>query len=548
MNNFKEKISVVIPTFNSWDTLKECISSIQEQTLKPFEIITIDNGSTDGTSDKVSTKFPKVKLVTLSENSGVTGGRNKGIENTSNKADFILFFDHDMVADKKMLEELVETSQTELNIGIITPKIYYSDNRNRIWAAGTAINLWTGQVLFRGGEDIGQFEEAVEVQVAPAVLLVKKEVMSKLKMFDNRYFATYEDTDFCFRAKKAGYKIYYAPRAQAFHKIPSNSDKESFRLLSRAYWIGRNRILFMKDFGNNFYVFLLFLPIFIIYYFRLSLVHKRFSAWIKLIQGIFAGLIEVSLSKKYIFTGERPSLTDMQGLHLAKYNFALKYCRGKEILEIGCGSGYGSKYLAQKGVKKITAYDLDPQAINFAIKNSSHENITFAEGDVETLKLKDKYAVIISFEVIEHLKKPEKLLELARNSLKKEGVFILSTPNRRYSAYDGNKPANPYHIREFYPYEMEKILKKYFKVVELYGVVLGNREAARKEADMHKSLRWKVANYLTGKRFIRTLMNFLPEYPKRLISGEGKLSFKTEDFRIVKNKQDQASDFVAVNQ
>ena len=72
------KISVVIPTYNSWETLKECISSIQKQTLKQFEIIVVDNASSDGTSQKAKVMFPEIKLITLTTNTGVTGGRNKG--------------------------------------------------------------------------------------------------------------------------------------------------------------------------------------------------------------------------------------------------------------------------------------------------------------------------------------------------------------------------------------------------------------------------------------------------------------------------------------
>ena len=227
----KVRISVVIPTYNSWTTLKDCIASIQKQTLTSIEILVVDNGSSDNTSDKVRKKFPKVKLITLKKNSGVTGGRNKGIEYSNKNTDFILFFDHDMVADKKMIEELVKTAHLGKSIGIVTPKIYYADDKKRIWAAGTGINLWTGQVLFRGGEDIGQFQNEEEVQVAPAVLLVKKEVIEKLQGFDDRYFATYEDTDFCFRASSYGWKVFYNPKWAITHLGGASSTRE-FPILS----------------------------------------------------------------------------------------------------------------------------------------------------------------------------------------------------------------------------------------------------------------------------------------------------------------------------
>jgi GT2 family glycosyltransferase/2-polyprenyl-3-methyl-5-hydroxy-6-metoxy-1,4-benzoquinol methylase len=541
-----KKVSVVIPTYNSWNTLKDCIKSIKNQSLKPYEVIIIDNASTDNTFNNVKRFFPKIKLIRLENNTGVTGGRNRGIEEASVESEYILFFDHDMKAEAKMLEELVKVAEMNKTTGIITPKIYYSDNKKRIWSAGTGINLWTGQVLFRGGLDRGQFEQIEEVQVAPAVLLVSREVIDILKGFDGRYFATYEDTDFCFRAKQKGFKTFYAPKAQAFHDIPSDSKQEAKRLLTRAYFVGRNRILFMKDFGNNFYIFILFLPIFLIYYLKLALTYGRFTKWFDLVYGIFEGLVIVIFSKKVIFAGERPSLSDIEGLHMAKYKFASLVCKNKGVLEIGCGSGYGTKYIAESGAQKVTAYDIDSKAIDFANKNFSHSNIVFAQGDAETLILNKKYDVILSFEVIEHLNHPEKLLQTVSKSLKKGGVFILSTPNKSYSIMDGDKPSNPYHIYEYYPSELKKLLLKYFKSVDLYGVVLQNKERSKQENALHRSWKWKIINSLTNKRFIRKIVNYLPESPKRLISGESKISFQTEDFAILKNKEDMSSDFIAI--
>lgn len=300
------KVSVIIPTYNSWKTLKSCIASIQKQTLKPFEIIVIDNASPDKTKEgmqkllSTNHKSSTVKYFRLRKNLGVTGGRNKGIREASRDADYLFFFDHDMVADKNMLAELVKTAEMDNSIGIVTPKIYYwkdkrslrsGDRKKRIWSAGTGINLWTGQVFFRGGEDTGQYDKIEEVQVAPAAMLVKKEVIKKIKGFDNRYFATFEDTDFCFRAKRAGFKTYYTPKAIAYHKLSTDPKDEADRLLSRAYWVGRNRVIFMKDFGKSFAVFLLFLPIFSLYYLKMAIKHKRINDWLRFMKATFSGIL-----------------------------------------------------------------------------------------------------------------------------------------------------------------------------------------------------------------------------------------------------------------
>lgn len=285
-------ISIIIPTFNNWHMLKECIISIQKQRFKIFEIIVVDNNSTDDTSEKVKSFFPNIKLIKNKKNLGVTGGRNTGIRAASKKSDYLLLFDHDIIADKDMIFELLKVAETKDEIGIVTPKIYYWEDKKRIWSAGTGINLWTGQIIFRGGLDKGQYESIEEIEVAPAVMLVKKEVIKRVKNFDDRYFATYEDTDFCFRAREVGFKTYYAPLAIAYHKIPLDSKEEDQRLLTRLYWIGRNRILFMKDFGKNFYIFLFFLPLFILYYFMLSFRNGKLSSFLQFLKGTMVGLIK----------------------------------------------------------------------------------------------------------------------------------------------------------------------------------------------------------------------------------------------------------------
>ncbi|HSW87870.1 MAG TPA: glycosyltransferase family 2 protein, partial [Candidatus Saccharimonadales bacterium] len=265
----------------------QSITTLQQQTVKPFEIIIVNNASTDDTAIMVKKNFPQIRLINLSSNTGVTGGRNKGLE--VSKGDYVLFFDHDMDAEPDMLEEILQVAESDDSIGIVTPKIYFWDDKQIIWSAGTDINLWTGQVLFHGGKDHGQFSSDKEVAIAPAVLLVKREVLDKIGGFDDIYFATYEDTDFCFKAKKAGYITYYAAKAQAYHRIPYDDTLAMKRLLDRTYWVARNRIIFMKRFGKSFPVFLCFLPAYGLYYILLAVKFHKINAIKNYITGTFAG-------------------------------------------------------------------------------------------------------------------------------------------------------------------------------------------------------------------------------------------------------------------
>lgn len=150
----KPRVSVVIPTHNLKKELLVCVESVVNQDYSNLETIVVDNASTDGTYEAVKEKFPQVKLFRNPKNLGVTGGRNAGIKNAT--GEYVFFFDHDMVAEPNMISELVKVAQSDPKIGIVTPKIYYWEDKKKIWAAGTGINLWTGKIIFRGGKDVGQ--------------------------------------------------------------------------------------------------------------------------------------------------------------------------------------------------------------------------------------------------------------------------------------------------------------------------------------------------------------------------------------------------------
>lgn len=156
---------------------------------------------------------------------------------------------------------------------------------------------------------------------------------------------------------------------------------------------------------------------------------------------------------------------------LARYEFGLKFLKpGMRVLDLGCGTGYGDKVLASKGLN-VTGIDIDAEAISFARKNYKDENIEFKVGNILNLKDADKYFdAVISFEVIEHLKDPDKFLQNINQVLKPGGFFIMSTPNSEFTSPEGGV-ASPYHTKEFNQKELNKLLVNKFKKVEIFGQV-----------------------------------------------------------------------------
>lgn len=282
------KVSVVIPTYNLKNILLECLKSVLSQNYNNLEVIVVDNGSTDGTSEVVTRKFPKVKLIRNQKNLGVTGGANAGLREAT--GDYIWLVDHDNILEFNMLSEMVKLAESDPKIGVVVPKIYYWEDKSLIWAAGTGMNLLTGENIFRGGKDVGQYDRIEEVDIAPANFLVKKEVIEKVGLYDDVFFVSYEDADFSFRVRKAGYKIVYTPKAVCYHKIPLLDKKSAKqRWLSRAYWSARNKIIFMRKNSPFFFLFVLLYPIWFFIYTYQALRYSNFNTLLNFYKGIKDG-------------------------------------------------------------------------------------------------------------------------------------------------------------------------------------------------------------------------------------------------------------------
>lgn len=143
--------------------------------------------------------------------------------------------------------------------------------------------------------------------------------------------------------------------------------------------------------------------------------------------------------------------------HQERYKFAGIYCKDKIIADLGCGTGYGSKLIANKGAKKIYSFDIDPKVIDYAKKYYQSEKINYRALSADNTRLPNNSVdVVLCFEVIEHLEKPDKLLKEIFRILKPGGTCVLSTPNKKASFLD-----NPYHIKEFTLPELRKSLNRF---------------------------------------------------------------------------------------
>lgn len=461
------KVSVVIPTYNLKDILLECLESVFKQDYSNLEVIVVDNASVDGTSEAVREKFPNAKLVRNDKNLGVTGGGNAGVKQAT--GDYIWMVDHDNILEPNMLSEMVQLAESDPKIGIVVPKIYYWEPKDVIWAAGTAINLWTGQNISREGKDVGQYDKVEEVQVAPANFLVKREVIEKVGLYDDVYYISYEDTDFSLRVKRAGYKIIYTPKAVCYHKIPFLDKKAGTRRwLSRAYWTARNKIIFMRKHARSFPLFVLLYPLWLGGYTYQAIRYRDFDALKNFYEGMFDGFkwafLEYGKSKnrygrlysehyysehyykeRYFGLGREERKDYTRILQLLKL-------QGKDrVLEIGCGLG---DLLA----KIPSEHKVGVEISNFAVRYCRKRGLSVIKADAEEgLPFGNSaFDVVIMTAVIDYFRSPEFVLKECFRVLVPQGRLVIASPVRSFFVRD----LDPAHISEMTTAEMRNLVQE----------------------------------------------------------------------------------------
>ncbi|MCL5069287.1 MAG: glycosyltransferase family 2 protein [Actinobacteria bacterium] len=257
-----KKIAIVILNFNGEKDTIECLKSISKLSRDNYHlsVIIVDNGSdSEFVIQNSEFRINDLKIIKNSKNLGFAEGNNVGIEYAlNNGSDYVLLLNNDTIVDKNLINELLKTAELNGKNGIIVPKIYFAPgsefHKQRykkeelgkvIWYAGGIID-WKNVLGFHRGVDEvdkGQFDNVEETEFASGCcMFVKKELFKKIGMFDNKYFLYYEDGDFSERAKKAGYKIIYTPKAYLWHKNAGSAGGSGSDL--QDYYITRNRLLF----------------------------------------------------------------------------------------------------------------------------------------------------------------------------------------------------------------------------------------------------------------------------------------------------------------
>lgn len=250
------KTSVIIPNWNGKHLLKKCLTSLEKQTFKDFEVLIVDNGSTDDSIDYIRKYFPKVGILELNKNYGFARAVNEGIKNSA--GDYLVLLNNDTESDKDFLKYLVKAADEHKEAGFVACKMLQFGSRDIIDSAGDAVDVVGHSYnIGLGQKDGPEFNRAGSIFLATAGgSLFKKEVFEKAGYFDEDYFTYMEDVDLCLRAQFLGFKGWYEPHSVLYHMRKATSSKVG-RLSE--YWHFRNMTqniikdyplsLFLKDFN-----------------------------------------------------------------------------------------------------------------------------------------------------------------------------------------------------------------------------------------------------------------------------------------------------------
>lgn len=249
---------------------------------------------------------------------------------------------------------------------------------------------------------------------------------------------------------------------------------------------------------------------------------------------------------KSVLTAERP--TQLTGDVLARYRFASRRCKGKNVLDIGTGLGLGANYIAHSGAKHVLGIDYNKQTIDLISKTNTDRKVSFKHLDASDIKkIKKKFDVVIAFEILEHLSldKIEKFIKSVSSILMPGGLLLLTTPNGLKTEIIFGKPYNPYHIKEYTGGELLNLLKPYFFKVTIRGLEHKNRDYLRIQNKIRKSFLYKVIYLLGHFKAVRELAPYIPKIVREKITKENILPvYRQSDFVLNANYKNSPGLFV----
>lgn len=285
-------VSIIILNYNSKIFLNDCLNSVSEidYPINRYEIIVVDNASSDDSVSYIRQNFPDVFIVENTSNLGFSEGNNIGVKKA--KGELLFFLNTDTIVDKKCLKIMVDAMTADKSIGLINPKILCMDDKKYINCTGGIYHPW-GVALDRGfmERDVGQYNKLEEVDYGmAAALLLRKRVFEESGGFDKDFFAYAEDVNMSITSRLLGYKIIYLPSAIVYHKGSGSFGRGNPR---RVFLMTRN-ILWIMVQNYELKNLILYVPIYVLMRIFISILYLiigKTSLFFAIFQGLVAAFM-----------------------------------------------------------------------------------------------------------------------------------------------------------------------------------------------------------------------------------------------------------------
>jgi len=235
------KVFIIILNYNGGEILKKCLDSIYREDYPNKEVVVVDNNSSDGSLDEVMEAFSKFNFIKNNQNIGFAAGNNVAIKWALEKmADYVFLLNNDALMERGSLKKLIEEAEKNPKVGLLSPVIYLGDS-NRVWFSGGEID-WI-RMRAKHQNDIVDTE-----YITGCAMLIKKNVFKTIGLLDEKFFLYYEDVDFSYRAKKAGFGLMIIPNAKVYHfeKSSQSIDKIYYLVISGIMFFRKNSKYLMR--------------------------------------------------------------------------------------------------------------------------------------------------------------------------------------------------------------------------------------------------------------------------------------------------------------
>lgn len=240
---------IILLTWNRWEETEACLQSLLPVVNEHCRVLVVDNGSTDGTPEKIRRRFPRFEVHENGNNLGFPAGNNVGIRHAlAAGAEYVILLNNDTVVDMRFAEELVAAAKRNPSAGMITSLIFFHDRQSVVWFAGGDISTWTGRSRHAGylQPDQGQFTGDLPIgRPCACSLLVTRRFLETVGLMREDLFLYGEEIDWMLRAQRLGFRCVLATRSKVWHKVSSSTKTSPNPVF--LYYSTRNMLTVLRD-------------------------------------------------------------------------------------------------------------------------------------------------------------------------------------------------------------------------------------------------------------------------------------------------------------